>query len=71
MIPKPPLGVMPEWLWREHRIKELVRAMKDNIDYNEMQVSNRFSKQFMNYVEEFQRHIAFLCVAKSEVREQL
>ncbi len=23
---KPPQGIMPEWLWREHRIKDLLEA---------------------------------------------
>jgi len=57
---KPPLGVTPEWLWREVRITRLVEAIH-RFDNHPMTGNDniRRNKLIAIWGDEIQRHVAF------------
>lgn len=47
-VEKPPLGIMPEWLWKEKRIAELRQAMKRRVDVDNHEA--RTGLRFIEYI---------------------
>jgi len=55
---KPPLGIMPEWVWREHRVLQLCAVIERRLHCRK---SPRDQALLNGYAAELQRHIDFLC----------
>lgn len=50
LIEKPPIGVMPEWLWREQRMNELQKAI-DRYDFAGMARNKEWVKEYSDHRE--------------------
>lgn len=56
MIPKPPLGVKPEYIMLEDRIRELSRASGDLLAFSIEVRHQRIPPRFFEYLDEMLRH---------------
>lgn len=48
-VEKPPLGIIPEKLWKENRIKQLVKAVNEWIDYSHIE---KWCEEIIKLIEE-------------------
>jgi len=51
---KPPIGIMPEWLWKEKRIEELTQAISRQIEVNNYKNISVWSQEISKLSTEIQ-----------------
>jgi hypothetical protein len=55
---KPPIGIMPEWMWKEVRYGDLADAIKRYVDSGSHQVPNEWIEEYNRLCKEINNRLS-------------
>ncbi|MGJ1352370.1 hypothetical protein ACR79P_08385 [Sphingobacterium spiritivorum] len=68
-VEKPPIGVVPDYIWKEQRIKELSAAIARFLESSYFIISESWIKEYNSLIQERNERDAFINKKASEAHK--